>query len=98
MKTGVPGHLVGGGGHRRRAEGMKSLAAHVGCVSSDRSSCSLDLCCHRLDPRPALAAHWSMETTLLSDRLRASDSAPEIRELRRGIGGAALPFRLFLLA
>lgn len=32
------------------------------------------------------------------DCLRGSDSAPEIRELRRGIAGAAPPFRLFLLA
>lgn len=29
--------------------------------------------------------------------LCSSDSVPEIRELRRRIGGAALPFRLFLL-
>lgn len=79
MKTGIPGHLArwGGGTHRRWTEGIKSLPAHVGCVSSDRSSCSFDLCCHWLDPRPGLAVQRSIETTLLADCLRGSDSAPE---------------------
>lgn len=97
MKTGIP-RLQRGGKHRRRTEGIKSLQHMWGCVSSDRSSCSFDLCCHWLDLRLGLGVQWSRETTLLSDCLFSSDSAPEIGESRRRIGGAALPFRLFLLA
>lgn len=73
-------------------------SACEGHVSSDRSSCSSDLCCHWLDLRLSLSVQWSVETTLLSDCVCAApDSAPEIRESCRRIGGAALPFRLFLL-
>lgn len=46
-----------------------------GCVSSDRSSCSFDSGCHRLDLRLGLGARRSAETTLLPDCLCSSACA-----------------------
>ncbi len=45
----------------------------MGCVSSDRSSCSFDLCCHWLDLRLGLSVQWSRENNFalwLSVQLR----------------------------